>query len=71
MDKLTIKTNNTRQLIPYGYKSFTGQTFSDDQVDSYNFIQRRINAFVEAGAPVPEYLISGSHNLFTCYSRAF
>jgi hypothetical protein len=59
-----------RELLDYGYRAFTGVTFADCQVDSYNKIQKNINGFIDAGLPVPEYLIFGSHNLFTSFAFA-
>ena len=53
-----------RELIPYGYKTYTGRVLADCHVDSYNAIQDSINAFIDASMPVPEYLLNGSHNLF-------
>ena len=61
--------NITRALIPYGFTAYTGKQWADCQVDSYNQIQETINSFIVASMPVPEYLLNGSHNLFTCYSR--
>jgi len=60
--------NITRSLLPYGFVAFTGKQWANSQVDSYNQIQETINSFITAGFPVPEYLLNGSHNLFSCYS---
>ena len=62
------KVNITRALVPYGFTAFTGKQWPDSHVDSYNAMQETINSFIIAGLPVPEYLISGSHNLFTSFS---
>jgi hypothetical protein len=58
-----------RPMVPYGFAPFTGKTWADCQVDSYNAIQRNINGFIDANLPVPEYLLNGSHNLFCSYSE--
>lgn len=58
-----------RELIPYNYKSMSGHTWSDLQVDSYNAVQARINSFISDGLPVPDYLIYSSFNLFTSIDR--
>ena len=60
--------NITRSLVPYGFVAFTGKAWPDCHVDSYNRIQETINSFIKAGMPVPEYLLNGSHNLFSAYS---
>ena len=57
-----------RNLLEYGFKAYTGKVWPDCHVDSYNDIQETINSFINAGLPVPEYLINGSHNLFTSFS---
>jgi hypothetical protein len=59
-----------RDMVPYGFTPFTGRTWADCQVDSYNAIQRNINGFLAAGMRAPEYLLNGSHNLFCSYSEA-
>jgi hypothetical protein len=60
--------NVTRALVPYGFVAFTGKAWPDCHVDSYNQIQTTINSFITAGLPVPDYLVNGSHNLFTSFS---
>jgi hypothetical protein len=57
-----------REHLPYGFKSFTGVVWSDQQVDSYNVALDRINAVVEAGLEPSESLLNGAHNLFTTFS---
>ena len=59
-----------RTHIPYGYKSVSGGVWQNCQVDSYNLLQDRINAFLEAKMPIPEYLDNGSFHLFCTYDRA-
>ena len=53
-----------REILPYGYKAFTGKILSDYQVDGYNRIQERINSFMEASLPVPEEILNESHKYF-------
>jgi hypothetical protein len=50
-----------RVLLPYGYRTYTGQIMSDAEVDSYNYIQGRINACIDAEVPVSEGLLNESH----------
>ena len=57
-----------RKILPYGYRAYTGRILCDYHVDSLNAISSNINQFIGAGLPVPEYLINGSHNLFTGFS---
>ena len=61
--------NETRTLLPYGFTAYTGKVWPSIHVDSYNAIQETINSFIIAGYPVPDYLLNGSHNLFTSYSE--
>ena len=63
-----IEGYTMRKLLDYGFIAFNGKTWADFQVDSYNAIQKTINGFISAGLPVPDYLINGSHNLFSSYS---
>jgi hypothetical protein len=52
----------------YGYKTFTGRTLSDRQVDALNAFQDQIDSFEAEGKPVPEHLLNGRHNLFTTFT---
>lgn len=52
-----------RDLLPYGYIAYNGVRLPDSIVESYNDMQRNINAFILAGMPVPENLLNGSHNI--------
>jgi hypothetical protein len=61
--------NVTRALLPHGFIAFNGKQWPDCHVDSYNGVQETINGFITAGLPVPDYLVNGSHNLFTSYSN--
>ncbi len=59
-----------RQVITYGYVTFDGRAMSNQAVDSYNRLQERINAFANAGLPVPEYLANGSFHIMQCHILA-
>lgn len=50
-----------RELMPYGYKLINGYVMGDLEVDGYNATQERINKFIDAGLPVPEYELYDSH----------
>ena len=58
-----------RKELPYGYRAYTGVILADCHVDSYNAVQRNINGFIKSGLPVPEYLLTGSHNLFCSFAK--
>ena len=57
-----------RAHLHYGYKAYTGKVLHNDQVDRYNALQDRINAFINEGRPVPEHLLNGSHHLFATFA---
>ena len=42
---------------------WNGAIVSEQFADSYNRLQERMASFEQAGRPVPEYLVFGSHNL--------
>ena len=50
-----------RELVPYGYRLFTGKIMSDAAVDRYNYIQGRINASIDAGIEPSDSLLNESH----------
>lgn len=52
----------------YGYRTFTGRVLTNQQVDALNTVQDRIDSFEEEGKPIPEYLLSGRHNLFLTFT---
>ena len=58
-----------RQLVPQGYKTF-GRVWRSGCVDRYNAIQERINTFIEAGLPIPEYLLFDSFCIVMKYVTA-
>lgn len=53
-----------RQVIPYGYRTFSGVIPSNDEIDRYNAIQRKINAFLDAGREAPRETVRASHHVF-------
>ena len=53
-----------RKHIPYNYVTYTGKVLADCQVDDYNRIQNDINIWIDAGRPVPEWLLDWSHQYF-------
>lgn len=55
-------------IIDYGYKTFSGRTLTNAQVDALNAVQERIDAFEAEGKPVPEHLLNGRHNLFLTFT---
>lgn len=57
-----------RTLLDQGFTSFNGKQWPACHIDDYNAIQVKINGFIAACLPVPEYLLSGSANLFKSYS---
>jgi hypothetical protein len=54
--------------IDYGYKTFSGRTLTNGQVDALNAVQDRIDGFEAEGRPVPEHLLTGRHNLFLTFT---
>jgi hypothetical protein len=62
---ITGSNDKRRDHIELGYKTYTGKCFTQQiWVDTYNRIQDRINAFIDAGAVVPESLLNESHRYF-------
>ena len=55
----------TRTLIKPGYIALNGHIFTESDCKSYNMIQDRINAAIDAGFPVDEDLLNASHISFT------
>ena len=54
-----------RELLKPGYRAFNGYIFTEYDCKRYNFIQKRINAFLKINMPVPEILLNDSHKTFT------
>lgn len=50
----------TREMLPYGYVTYTGRVLSNATIDGYNDIQRDINAWINANRAVPEWLLDWS-----------
>jgi len=57
-----------RRLVSFPFVSYTGVQWTKSQINAYNMIQKRINCFILENRRVPEYLLNGSHNLFTMFS---
>jgi len=49
-----------RDIIPASYIWENGLPMSSNKLDSYNYAQGRINAFVVAGLPVPQTWVNES-----------
>ena len=50
-------------MLTTGEKLWNGATVTESLAAAYNSIQGRIASFQDAGKPVPEQLLNGSHNL--------
>ena len=50
-------------MLKAGDRLWNGRTVTADQASAYNALQERIDSFRKVSLPVPEYLLSGSHNL--------
>ena len=55
--------NKLRDIIPSGYIWANGLPMSKDVLESYNYAQGRINAFISAGFPVPQTWVNESANI--------
>lgn len=55
-----------RDLIPDNYETF-GTQWNPRDIERYNAIQERINAFHGSTIPVPEYLLFDSFNIVASY----
>lgn len=55
-----------RDLIPDNYETF-GTQWSTLDINRYNAIQERINAFHGRSMPVPEHLLLDSFNIVNTY----
>lgn len=58
-----LKIINSRH-IPKGYKTMTGKIMSDDEVNAYNSLTDRIDAYLNTDKKAPKELLNGRHNLF-------
>lgn len=58
-----------RDLVEYGFVSYTGKKWSDNQVDQYNLVQKRINSWLAIGSHVPVELLNASHKLMWMFSQ--
>ncbi len=66
-----MTNNSDYPRIPYGYKAYTGKVLSNLSVDNYNAVSDRCQSFIDAGRPVPEYILNGKHNLFVAISTIY
>ena len=55
-----------RELVPANYSTF-GVHWSARDIERYNAIQERINAFHDTTMPVPEYMLRDSFNIVSTY----
>ena len=60
------KFETPRELVPENYSTF-GVEWSARDIERYNAIQERINAFNGSTMPVPEYLLMDSFNIVNSY----
>jgi hypothetical protein len=54
--------------MEYRFKSYTGEIFTNKQVDTYNQLTKTIEARQAQGLPC-EALLNGRHNFFKCCSQ--
>jgi len=53
------------QAIPYGYKSYNGKNWTNNQVDAYNAIRARIASLNQQDKHVSEQLLNRAHYVFS------
>ena len=58
-----------RELLPYGYKAYTGKILVDKQVDAYNMIQEEINSRLRIGLSIHDDMLNRSHRFFVTISE--
>jgi len=56
-----------RELMQAGYTLINGHVMSQYEIDRYNYIQGRINAFIDAGLPVSQSLLNESHSIIAAH----
>jgi hypothetical protein len=54
--------------MEYRFKSYTGEIFTNKQVDTYNQLTKTIESRQAQGLPC-EALLNGRHNFFECCSQ--
>jgi hypothetical protein len=57
--------------MDYGFVAFTGVKWADNEVDHYNSLSERIEAFENLGRQAPDHLLNGRHNFFCSCSEKY
>ncbi len=60
---------NKREMLPYGYQSFTGKILENWEVDVYNRIQQTINQEIERCGKASARLLNYSHLTFNFFAN--
>ena len=63
--KFTMNFMNGAKMIKYGFIAYTGQKWTNHQVDLYNAMTKRILSF---GDNPPDHLLNARHKLFVMFS---
>lgn len=58
-----------QEMLPYGYKAYTGVVIHPVHIDRYNDYTKEINRWIEAGRPAPEHLLNARHRHFVISSH--
>jgi len=56
------------EMLPYGYKTYTGVILPNNVIDNLNYQYGRCNLYIKEGKKIPETLLNGIHNLFVTAS---
>lgn len=56
-------------MLKVGEKLWNGAIVTAPLADAYNAIQSKIQAFRDAGLPVPDNLLNGAHNLIASTTK--
>ena len=56
-----------RELMQAGYTLINGHVMNQYEIDRYNYIQGRINAFIDAGLKVSQSLLNEKHNIIAAH----
>lgn len=57
---MNYEQSKPRELIPAGYVAQNGHIFTKREAQEYNFIQKRINKWMEERGYVPSHLLDES-----------
>lgn len=60
-----------RDMLHYGYRTYTGKVLCDTHVDVLNRMYEDINAYVDAGKGVPEELLNDAHRTFVMFAEGY